>query len=322
MLSNTIVTFIEELKIGKIKHYKNMVLFPIFSKSEFNTNYFTLGEALLQELLEISEVNSSGSVPELKVINLADVPVLILDGEELKGAKQNRIINTTVLIKEKSVTIIPVSCTEQGRWSYKSNFFKESGNIFSPKMRGAKAENISYSLKETGHFMSNQGEVWNNIRNISNLLKVKSETEAMSDVYNEKRKSIYEYTESFDLETEQIGLCVFISGKLIGIDIIPDNKIYSKFHRKLVSSYALDAIVEESLSDNILSRSIVHDFFNEIENSREDKFKSIGYGWDHRLKSNSLVGSALIHNDKIIHLACFRIPDIILKRKNLTNMII
>ena len=37
-------------------------------------------------------------MPELRVVNRAGRMVLILDGEELVGAKQNRIVNTTILV--------------------------------------------------------------------------------------------------------------------------------------------------------------------------------------------------------------------------------
>jgi len=57
-------------------------------------------------------------VPELKVISQSDRPILLLDGEELVGAKQNRVLNTTILLREKAETNIQVSCVEQGRWSY------------------------------------------------------------------------------------------------------------------------------------------------------------------------------------------------------------
>ena len=39
-----------------------------------------------------------GSVPELRFVNECGAPVLLLDGEELVGAKQNRIINLTILV--------------------------------------------------------------------------------------------------------------------------------------------------------------------------------------------------------------------------------
>ena len=68
-------------------------------------------------MIDGGEVSRGGSVPELKVVNKSDRMLLILDGEELVGAKQNRIVNTTILIAGNTATVIPVSCVEQGRWS-------------------------------------------------------------------------------------------------------------------------------------------------------------------------------------------------------------
>ena len=56
-------------------------------------------------------------MPELVVENPLDERVLLYDGEELVGAKQNRILNVSVLVEAKSTLTIPVSCVEQGRWS-------------------------------------------------------------------------------------------------------------------------------------------------------------------------------------------------------------
>ena len=92
-----------------------MSVFPVFADLEGSVDYIPLKEAIADGLLIISEVDESGSVPELKVTNCAEVPVLLLDGEELVGAKQNRIINTPILLKKLSETIIPVSCVEEGR---------------------------------------------------------------------------------------------------------------------------------------------------------------------------------------------------------------
>ena len=101
-----------------VKVFNNMAVIPLFTSINESPQYLTLKEALEKRLLTITEVSQSGSVPELKVVNKAEIPVLLLDGEELAGAKQNRVLNTTILLKENSETIIPVSCTEQGRWAY------------------------------------------------------------------------------------------------------------------------------------------------------------------------------------------------------------
>ncbi|MCS7228549.1 MAG: DUF6569 family protein [Candidatus Kryptonium sp.] len=107
--------------IGEAKQYENMVVYPLFSVEDGKNEYLTLDEALKQSLIKITEVGEEGTVNKLKVENLADLPILILEGEELIGAKQNRTINTTILIKEKTTTFIPVSCVEQGRWNYKTS---------------------------------------------------------------------------------------------------------------------------------------------------------------------------------------------------------
>jgi len=67
-------------------------------------------------LIQITELDNEGSVHELKLSNLGKKTVLIIKGEELVGAKQNRIVNSSFLIAGKTKVVIPVSCVEQGRW--------------------------------------------------------------------------------------------------------------------------------------------------------------------------------------------------------------
>ena len=81
-------------------------------------------------------------MPQLRVVNHSETPVLIVDGEELVGAKQNRAVNTTILIAAGAETIIPVSCVEQGRWTYKTREFKSEGRVMSSKIRASKADQV------------------------------------------------------------------------------------------------------------------------------------------------------------------------------------
>lgn len=309
MLSNHIRDFLSELEIGEIKTYRNLVLLPLYNSKKITGSYLTLDDALQQEVLEITEVDNAGSVPELKVANSADIPVLILDGEELKGAKQNRILNATVLIKEKSVIIVSVSCTEQGRWSYNSSTFKASGNLYSPKMRGEKVRSVIRSLNRTGRFKADQSQVWSRIRESSFKLKVSSRTDAMNDIYIAMQENLKKYTDNYEIEENQVGICVFINGELIGMDVIPDHKLYSKFHYKLVRSYAFDAVADNIDTKETNYKAEFQKFLMDIANCHEEKYNSVGYGCDHRLLNKSVVGSVLIHNEEIIHLAIFKTPD-------------
>jgi hypothetical protein len=68
--------------------------------------------------LRIEELHEAGSAPELRVVNEGALRVLILEGDELVGARQNRVVNSSVLVAAGSELVLPVSCVERGRWSY------------------------------------------------------------------------------------------------------------------------------------------------------------------------------------------------------------
>ncbi len=80
--------------------------------------YLTAAEALDAGTLSIGEMGG-GSVPQLVLKNAGTLPVLLLDGEHLEGAMQNRVLNATVLAAPDHETVIPVSCVERGRWGYR-----------------------------------------------------------------------------------------------------------------------------------------------------------------------------------------------------------
>ena len=138
-----ITNYLSKLEFGEMQVFKNMTVIPLLTSMNHGPEYICLGEALKQGVLTVTEVNEGGAVPELKVINRGGKAVLLLDGEELAGAKQNRVLNTTILVKEKSETIIPVSCTEQGRWDYATPAFAESGNIMNQNLRAKKASSVT-----------------------------------------------------------------------------------------------------------------------------------------------------------------------------------
>ena len=100
-MTEIIKNYIDHIQIGAEQSYKNLTIFPVLSDYVIPFDYLTLDEALSKSLIEVVEIDEGGSVPELKVINISEVMVLILDGEELVGAKQNRIVNTTILIPAK-----------------------------------------------------------------------------------------------------------------------------------------------------------------------------------------------------------------------------
>ncbi len=87
----------QALDFGPAQIYKNLAITPIQSPVTAEMDYLTLDEALDKKVVAITEVSAEGSVPFLNFINHSGQAVLLLDGEELVGAKQNRILNLQYL---------------------------------------------------------------------------------------------------------------------------------------------------------------------------------------------------------------------------------
>jgi hypothetical protein len=299
----------EGIKFGEIQVHNHVAVIPMISSDGSGPDYLTMKEALEGQFLAVTEVTEGGEVPELKVINRGEKPVLLLDGEELSGAKQNRVLNTTILLKEKSETLIPVSCTEHGRWSYRSARFEESGHIMSAKLRSIKNASVYENLKTMRAFLSDQGAVWDEIAIQAHINKVSSITGAMKDILEAKQKDMEAFLERLPLVADQDGLIVLVNGEVIGLDRVSRAAAFRILHPKLIRSYVMDALTEKPVKEKETSTKKTNAFLKKILQCTEQPFDSVGYGRDYRYEGKKIVGSALVHEDTVIHMAFFQITE-------------
>ena len=228
--------YLAKLEFGELQQHRKMGAAPLLTAASEGPDYLALKTAMERRLLRVTEVSTGGSVPELKVVNTAPMPVLLLDGEELAGAKQNRVLNTTILLKENSETVIPVSCTEQGRWAYSSKEFADSGVVASPRIRSSKAAGVTASLAQSRRYSSDQAEVWQAIHRLCDDSGTSSSTGAMRDVFESKGGDLDQYLEAFGNVPKQRGVLVFVNGQAVGFDVVSREPAYAELHRKLVKS--------------------------------------------------------------------------------------
>ena len=119
----SIQAFLSSIVVGPAVASADLSIFPLLRTLPAEPAYDTLQNAIRAGQAKVTEVSESGHVPELRVVNDGGSSVLIVDGEELVGAKQNRIVNITILVPPQSTLTIPVSCVEAGRWSAQSREF-------------------------------------------------------------------------------------------------------------------------------------------------------------------------------------------------------
>lgn len=292
----------EKIRIGAPATYENLCIFPLVSNRDTGPDYLGMKTALAKGLIEIQEISQEGSLPNLNVINRSELPVLILDGEELAGAKQNRIANTSILLAAMSTTQIPVSCTEQGRWRYTSRTFSDSGIVMSSKARISKSYRVGSSLKEARGFNAEQGDVWHDVRDLHQRGGTGSRTQAMKDAYELKQKQIAAYVEAFPLEAGQKGMIVFMNGELAGMDNVSRFAAYADVHEKLLKSHAIEALTESKTGWSVdgLGEAAAK-FLNHVLTLPATERPSVGLGKDYRLEGPETGAAVLSYKEEIIH---------------------
>jgi hypothetical protein len=309
MIAPAIPAFLNRLTLGPPRTSGRITVFPLLGTPASDPDYITLAEALQGQLAEVTEVNQGGSVPDLAVVNRASKPVLLLDGEELAGARQNRVLNTTILIAALSKTTIPVSCSEHGRWHYTSATFSSSGNLLAAKIRKSKSRSVSDSLKSTGHFHSDQGEVWNEIAALHEKTGTThtAKTQAMSDAYAAKAKDLESLAGNFPVIEGQMGLVFLQDGRVEGCDVLSRPEAYRQVHDRLVRSYAMSALVEEQVAQACPEplEPRVMEFLKGVETCEATTHASPGLGEDHRVTNGRVAGSALVVEGQVVHMALF-----------------
>lgn len=295
---------LQAVSLGEVQTFANLQITPLLAQAAGIADYMTLSEAQALGLAVITEVSESGSVPTLLLENTADKAVFLLDGEELVGAKQNRILNLTLLVPAKTTLEIPVSCVEQGRWSHRTREFASAERTFFSKGRARKAGRVSENLRDWGDRHSDQGEVWNDISCKMASMEVASSTHAIADAYEHFSGSLEEYVQAFNTSDTQVGACFSINGKIRGVELFDVSATCAKLMPKLIRSYALDAIEERQEAAANDAESIT-DFIQAVATSRADSFKALGEGDDLRIHSSSITGGALAAHGRVVHLCAF-----------------
>ena len=304
---NHIQSALSQLHLGQAQAFANMALYPLIAAHAEAPDYLVLEEALQSEVGHITEISEGGSVPELAFENKGAARVLLVDGEELIGARQNRILNISILVPAGKKLTIPVSCCEQGRWGYTgARKFSSSDSSLFARAKAKKMLRVSESMRGSGQRRSDQGEIWNDIAQKSTRLHVESGTSAMADVYSQHRSRLDGYVSAFRLEPGQAGALVALDGKVVGLELFDAPATFKRFFEKLLKSFALDAIDVEAPVTSVPAAEIARAFLAHLAAASAETFAALGDGEDVRLQGNDVVGGALVADGRVRHLAGFR----------------
>ena len=300
----TLLRFLKSLTVGGRTDKDGLSVFSLKSNIKSVYEYITLDEAIAKNTLVVEEMGSA-IVPLIRVVNTGKEDVFIMDGEELVGAKQNRIVNISLMVPKESTISIPVSCVEEGRWRHTSDKFYSSPNISYATLRKTQKDSVVESMKTRDSFQANQQKVWNNVCHRMVTTKTNSPTSAMSDIYEKEKPRIEEYRDAFPIREGQIGAVFAINGEIFGMDVFDIESTCKKIMPKIIRSYVLEILSKEKVKKNIKIGQI-ETFLSDIVESGFEAKKSPGKGMNVSITGRRGNGTALVVvEDTVGHTSIF-----------------
>ena len=292
-------------KVLSIQQKDNLAVVQFSTIPNNTLEIVTSTFALKNNLIEVKEISDGGSVNELLVLNHSDKFVFLMDGDILDGAKQNRVLNTSVLLAPESKTKIPVSCVESGRWNYKSKNFQPTDYVAPANLRAKKSVRVAFSLGASQGHKSNQREVWDDVSSYSESLGVTSASSNLSDIFDDSNNPYQKFLDCFSHHPEANGLLFLVNKKPLALDAFNRTDIMQEYFPKLLKGVALDVYGMKSEAAEMTEAEASFkalDFIDTLELIERMEHPGVALGIEKRFNSETVSGFELNYNNQLVHL--------------------
>lgn len=223
----------------RLEHFE---LFFIEKPAAPDFEVVTLEEALQNGTATVRELDQP-RVEAVVVENRGSLPLFIHAGDVIRGGRQDRAAVADVIIPPAAGSAeVRVFCVERGRWEGGQKFHASDYTVTSKELR------LSIRLKK------DQGEVWDSVvtskdsirMSLKNLRAARSTSLAEELTSEEVRSRVRRWERALvpilQRHPGASGLAFAVSGRINTIDVYHSPAIFRKMFRKLVRSYAVEAL--------------------------------------------------------------------------------
>ncbi|HYO23215.1 MAG TPA: DUF6569 family protein [Flavisolibacter sp.] len=257
------VNFLQKESDATVYTFENLRLYPVYAKENFKSHfknvgqYMPLTEAIQKKKVRISEKDQSGTVNSLAVENLSQDTIIIICGDVVKGGKQDRIIETDMVLAPKSgKKNLNVYCVESGRWNDGRQQAMTSNRNSRPAAPAAAFSGHfnkgSMSLRKVVEKEKDQSKVWAQVDKINSNNKTQTETKTYTALtqsvdYSKKLQQYVSFFQNkFAKDSNVIGVVVVSGNKVLGCDLFATPALFRSQFPSLLHSYVTEAIVSGS----------------------------------------------------------------------------
>jgi hypothetical protein len=277
-----------------------LTLFPVVSSGPAAPEYLCGPDAESLGVLGIREVHGLARVSELVIENRGTQPVLLIEGETLVGAKQNRTLNVSVLCPS-GVTKVPVSCVEAGRWGASRPGTRSTRHAPS-RLRARKSASVVEAMAQGRGRLSDQQQVWSDVEAYAQRAGARSSTQALEDAYDAAGFEAGRRTENVSVGDGQVGVIAAIGGRVVSLDMFDKPSSLASYWGGLVAGYELEALRQPEVSASLADAKA---FATAVATGGTQSDSATGLGRELRLESRDVVGLGLEWEGGVVHLAAF-----------------
>lgn len=295
-----------DVEVESPQHTSGLQVFGLKWPSPIAVDYMTLDEAVWARMLDVAEIDEDGRVSTIKVVNKSDRMVFLMAGEVLVGCKQDRVINTSIMVPAMEELHIPATCVEAGRWRYRSRKFSSGGSSSHGLLRMMMSRQVAEHYKMHGTPGSDQGAVWAEVARKMAKTGSRSPSGALQEMYKDYGSRLQEVLAKISAPAGCHGAAFVIDGKIVAADLFDKQSTLNKLWSKLIKSYAMDALEDPRDKRKAVQPEQISEWVKAVGAAKQKWFDSPGLGYDVRIEGKDLIGAALVVEEHPVHLELFQ----------------
>jgi hypothetical protein len=287
-----------DLELGPPLRCGSMSLFALLQAAGPAPRAYICGP----ESTGLVDIDDGGVVAEIKAHNRGDRPVLLIEGETLLGAKQDRVLNVSVLLAAGRSTTVPVSCVEAGRWG-SAQPSRLSTRHAPPRLRERKTRSvIESSRRHRGHH-SDQSAVWDEVAALDSAVGALSPTSALRDVQDAVAGRVESLAPDIGPAHRQVGVIVASGGRPTVLELLDDPVTFDAYWHSLIEGYALDAALSDG--EDTTTPAEAASFLDATRNAPFETRPGLSLGDHAQAETHDLTATGISWGGQLLHLACF-----------------
>ncbi len=296
--------WLAHLSLGELTWSRGLDLWALIHTNGAGPGYLPLQDAVSRGLIGIEE-KGSGVVSEVVAENRGGLTVLILEGDTLVGAKQNRVVVRSVLVPAGKSVPVRVGCMERGRWSGTRSPFRVGCFAVDPTVRMQTVVEANFARARRGVPAPDQALLWARCESKLAGYGVRSETRdyhcGLSAVAGRFEKD----SRSIGTVENQVGILALWRGHLLGFELVGHPGTWKAVASRWLPAYLMAAAEFDPDSRPAAARRTPEQWFDVIRAVRVHGAPSAGLGEDLTLEGDGVAGAGLWNEGAPAHCVVF-----------------